>query len=355
MATAVSANDVLRMRLASQLIGGPSLAPAAVVTHMLATQAQDFAQALWAIGVRSPGSTRSSVLDALRSGDVVRSWPFRGTLMFVPAEDLGWMLGISAHRALSAAAARHRMLELDDASLSEARDLTVAALEGGRMLGRDDYFAMLEGHGIRTTAQRGVHIIWVLAQTGVVCWGPPLGTQQGLVLVDEWVQSPRVLGRDEALRELVVRYFTGHGPATLRDLAWWAKGTIADLRAGIALAGDALEQLSHEGTAYWRLAGSPDPARWPALSMLPGFDEYLLGYQARDLPLAEEHSAKIVPGNNGIFLPTIVVNGRVVGTWKRAFRGASITVTPEPFTGLSASNTAALERATKRYTSFFAG
>ncbi|TXN30229.1 winged helix DNA-binding domain-containing protein [Lacisediminihabitans profunda] len=355
MATPVSANDLLRMRLTSQLIGGSSLAPAAVVTHMLATQAQDFAQALWAIGVRSPGSTRSSVLGSLRSGDVVRSWPFRGTLMFVPAEDLGWMLGISAHRALSAAAARHRTLELDDAALSEARDLTVAALEGGRMLGRDDYFALLESHGIRTTGQRGVHIIWVLAQTGVVCWGPPLGTQQGLVLVDEWVGSSRVLGRDEALRELVVRYFAGHGPATLKDLAWWAKGTVADLTLGIALAGDALEQLSHEGTAYWRLAGAPDPSGWPALTMLPGFDEYLLGYQARDLPLAVEHSQKIVPGNNGVFLPTIVVNGRVVGTWKRAFRGASITVTPEPFAELSAANTAALERATKRYTSFFAG
>jgi hypothetical protein len=355
MATAVSAHDVLRMRLASQLIRGSSLAPAAVVRHMLATQSQDFVQALWAIGVRSPGSTRSSVLDALRSGEVVRSWPFRGTLMFVPAEDLGWMLGISAHRALSAAAARHRTLELDDASLSEARDLTVAALEGGRMLGRDDYFAMLEHHGIRTTGQRGVHIIWVLAQTGVVCWGPPLGSQQGLVLVDEWVKSPRVLGRDESLRELVVRYFTGHGPATLKDLAWWAKATVADLTLGIALAGDALEQLSHEGTVYWRLAGAPDTSGWPALTLLPGFDEYLLGYQGRDLPLPVEHSGKIVPGNNGIFLPTIVVNGRVVGTWKRAFRGATITVTPEPFTGLSAANAAAFERVATRYRSFFAG
>ncbi|MCU1513743.1 MAG: winged helix DNA-binding protein [Microbacteriaceae bacterium] len=188
--------------------------PAGVVRHFLGLQAQDFGQALWAVGVRAPGSAKSDVLAVMQSGEVVRSWPLRGTLMFIPAEDLGWMLALTGQRLVSSVAARRRQLEIDDAVLAKARDVAQRLLPGNPST-RDELFAALNADGITTTGQRGVHLIWMLSLSGVVCWGPPKGTQQGLVLVDEWVKKPRRLDRDESLRELALRYFTAHGPATV--------------------------------------------------------------------------------------------------------------------------------------------
>lgn len=72
------------------------------------------------------------------------------------------------------------------------------------------------------------------------------------------------------------------------------------------------------------------------VELLPSFDEYVLGYQDRASHLGAQVAARIVPGNNGVFLPTIVVNGEVIGTWKRDFRSKSVSVELLPFSTLSA-------------------
>jgi hypothetical protein len=86
---------------------------------------------------------------------------------------------------------------------------------------------------------------------------------------------------------------------------------------------------------------------------LPGFDEYLLGYQDRSLALAEENSSRIVPGKNGIFLPLIVARGEVIGTWRRAQKGT--TIVPEHFAAATKAQHAGFERAAKAYAKFIAG
>jgi hypothetical protein len=210
-------------------------------------QAQDFAAALWAIGVRVDGATAASVTRALDEGHIVRSWPMRGTLHFVAAEDLGWMLELGAPRVIRSMAARHRDLELDDGVFRASRDLAERLLSGGGRASREELMAALEAGGISTAGQRGYHIIAHLAMTGTVCWGPASGTQQALVLVEEWIRSPRALDRDEALGELVLRYLSGHGPATLQDFVGWSKLTVAEAKIGFAVAAGALVELSHDG------------------------------------------------------------------------------------------------------------
>jgi hypothetical protein len=329
MATKASSKDILGMRLRSQRIEySPRTSVTETVRHLLAMQAQDFAQALWAVGVRAPGSSRGDVLAALERADVVRSLPMRGTLHFVAAEDLGWMLSLTAERTLASAAGRLRALDIDPVSLDRAAEIVATALAGGGRLNRTEFMALLESNGISTAGQRGYHIIFVLCQRGLICWGPPSGTQQALVLLDEWVPAARSLGRDEALREFAIRYFAGHGPATMRDFAWWTKLTLTDARAAIALAADELTELSNGDDSYWVASSEADAApaskRASAVHVLPGFDEYLLGYQDRALPLAAEHSQRIVPGSNGIFLPLIVSKGRVIGTWRRTPKSTAL-------------------------------
>lgn len=337
MPTHATRADLIRLRLASQRISGDGTGSVPeTVHHLLALQAQDFGAACWAVGLRTDGARLSDVIAALDGGVIVRSWPMRGTLHFVAAEDLGWMLSVTAPRMLASTVTRRRELELDESTLGRARDLAIGALTGGNQLGRAEMMQLFEASGIATQGQRGYHLLWYLAQTGLLCWGPAHRNQQAVVLLDEWVRSPRRLEPDEALREFALRYFTGHGPASLKDFAWWSKTTMAQARKGLTLAADELCELVMAGVSYWMSRVEADAAAGPAarrqsVYALAGFDEYLLGYQDRSLVLDDEFAPLIVPGNNGVFQPTIIAGGRVSGTWRRTQGAREVAVNSEFF------------------------
>jgi hypothetical protein len=322
---------IRRLRLAAQRIEGSACTgPAEVVRWMLAMQGQDLAGAKWSVGLRAPGSTLADVDAALADGTVIRSWPMRGTLHLVVAEDIGWMLELTATRTLQSLTRRYRELGLDEATFERASEVAIGVLEGGRALPRAELFEFFEKEGIATTGQRAPHLLGRLHQTRTLCLGPMQGVHQAVVLMDEWVPNPRRLEREEALGEFVRRFFLSHGPATIRDFTWWTKLLVRDAAVGLAIARDQLEELVIDGTSYWMSPGLPDRAS-NSVHLLPGFDEYLLGYQDRGAVLAAAHAQAIVPGNNGVFQPTIISDGRVVGTWRRKSMPAGVTVTPMPF------------------------
>lgn len=189
----------------------------------------------------------------------------------------------------------------------------------------------------------------------MLCWGPTFGTQQALVLLDEWAPATRKLDPDEAWGEFLLRYLHGHGPATIADFLWWTKGTVAGAKTGRAVLGDAVTSVTVEGTTYLvtaelaeRAASIPASRRdREAVHLLPAFDEYLLGYQGRRAVLDDEHFQQIVPGGNGVFQPTVIARGRVVGTWRRP--GADGQVEIRHFLPLTASQERAAAHAVARY------
>jgi hypothetical protein len=412
--SAGAARDLLRRRLAAQWIAppGPTVqenpqeGPAritAVTRRMLALQAQDYGQAVWALGVRAPGSTRSDVEAALDAGSVVRSWPIRGTLHFSTPDDLRLMLSITAARTIRSILPRYRQLGLDDDVLARTRAIATSELRGGGRLSREEFFALLTAAGIEPGGQRGTHVIGRLAHEGLLCWGPTENGRQQLVLLDEWAppgpgtvttwpldengapaadsDDPR---RTEALGEFVRRYVTGRGPATLKDFCWWSKVTVAEAKRGLDHARDRLTSELIDGAEHWTTAngdadesddhpattddGAPaDEAGTdtdtdaksaaaarptPPFHALPGFDEYLLGYPDRAPALAPEFAERIVPGDNGIFLPMLVAHGKVVGTWRRRVASGAVTVTLEPFEPLTATARTGFARAVRRYADF---
>ncbi len=242
------------MRLAAQRIApGEPATPGQVVRSMLAMQGQDFPGARWSIGLRGHGLTDDEVGAAFDAGDIVRSWPMRGTLHVVAAEDIGWMLALLAPRVIAATATRRAQLGITEDDLRRARDAVVAALEGGRALEREALLSAISAGGTVIDGQRGYHLLGHLAQTGVLVLGPISGKQQTYVLLAEWVRNPRRLMRDEALGELADRYFRSHGPATERDLARWSGLPLGDVRRGLALC----ETVSPGSSS----AGSP--TTWP--------------------------------------------------------------------------------------------
>jgi len=212
----VSELSLLRMA-AQRLVGPPAGTPAEAVRWLTCVQAQDLPGALLSVALRSPGG-RTAVTAALDAGEVVRSWPMRGTLHLTAAEDLPWPLDLLGVRVLAGAATRRAALEITAADVERARELAVASLHGGRRLRRAGLLAAIAAGGVSTAGQRGYHLLWYLAQTGTLVLGPTEDGDQQFVLLDEWVPTPRRLDREEALGELALRFFRSHGPATVKDL-----------------------------------------------------------------------------------------------------------------------------------------
>ncbi|PYI40305.1 hypothetical protein CVS30_01980 [Arthrobacter psychrolactophilus] len=361
-----------KLRLAAQLIlptsTSPTRGPVDVVRWLTALQSQDLPGALWAIGLRSPGIGRSEVVAAFNSGELVRSCPLRGTLHVTAAEDLGWILSLTAGRMQASQASRHKQLEISAADIDLVRDLTLDLLEqlGGRAT-REDFFAACEQAGQGTKAQRGYHLLFLLCLEGTLVQGPmngaSTGTTQFYVSSKDWIKAPRILGKEEALGELALRYFRSHGPATIKDFQWWAKLTLKDIKLGLDRAQGSLESYESDGERYWlapetaELLGGPVSGDRSVL-LLPGFDEYVLGYTDRSAALAPDYAPRIVPGNNGMFKATVVAGGRVVGTWRKAQGAAererqlADVVLPEFFEELSPNQHKALEVSARKYATF---
>ncbi|CAN5119462.1 winged helix DNA-binding domain-containing protein [soil metagenome] len=337
---------ITALRLTAQAIAAPIVGePVDVVRHLLAMQAQDFAGAKWSVGLRLGNTTDVAIEAALADGSIVRSWPMRGTLHFVASEDLRWIIGLTGERTIRAAASRHRQLGLDDADFARARRIAETVLSDGPRA-RSSLLAAFETGGLSTAGQRGAHLLVWLAASRVTVFGPVAGKQQSFALFENWIRESRDLGGDEALAEFVLRYLRSHGPATIRDFAWWSSLTLTDARRGLEIAAGSLER---EGDLYRRADLEPATA---AVHALPGFDEYLLGYQDRTAPLHLDHFPRIVPGNNGMFMPTIVVDGEVVGTWKRTLASREVVVTPVPFGSLTMAQAKGFAAASARYGSF---
>jgi Winged helix DNA-binding domain len=212
---------------------------------------------------------------------------------------------------------------------------------------------LLESAGISTCSQRGYHILWRLAQEGTICFAAREGKQQTIALLDDWVKPTKKLKREEALAELTKRYFIGHGPATLQDFAWWSGLKISEAKVGLEMAASSLRKETVGTKVYWTPTESTaSGADIPSACLLPGFDEYMLGYNDRSAVLDPQHAQKQIPDNNGRFLSTMIMNGRVVGTWKRTVKKKRIQVIIEPFSSLNKVAKQAFAVAAERYGEF---
>jgi len=333
---------------------------------MLAMQAQDWPGALWALGLRSRAAL-PDVENAFNSGELVRSWPLRGTLHVVPAEDLGWLLRLAAPRQLGPTMVRRQQfLGITQTVLKQARQVAIDSLTGGRALTREQLTSCFQDAGIRLQRGWKYHLIWYLSQTGTLVFGPIRDGEQLLVLADEWITAPRELRPSEALAELAARYVSSHGPATVDDLAWWSglgKRSAAD---GLALADGPVKAVSGaNGRTYWVRADMPIPV--PPLEstdvhLLPGFDECIIGYADRSPVLPDAHAAKLCPGGNAVFRPTVCAAGVCVATWqgiapaalRRLADESSMPVSVAAFTNSDAKRLAksALQAAADAYAHF---
>jgi hypothetical protein len=342
-----------RRLLSQRLTGSPFEQPDEAVRWLVAVQAQDYAGAKWALGLRLQAAADLEVEQAFTEGAILRTHLMRPTWHFVTPADIRWMLALTAPRVNAANTPYYRKLELDQTLFSRSSAALVKALAGGQQKTREELRAALEGAGVPTRGELRMSYLMMRAELdGIVCSGPRLGKQFTYMLLDERAPKGQTLEREQALAELALRYFMSRGPATVHDFAKWSGLTLADTRRGLE---EVQAQLLHEvvdGRSYWSSPSLPTEIdASPGAHLLSIYDEYISGYKDRSAIGNAEDAAKLIALGNALNY-VIIVDGQIVGAWKRAFKKDAVAIELNIFTPLTETGNSAVAEAAERYGKF---
>ncbi|MEM7371188.1 MAG: winged helix DNA-binding domain-containing protein [Bacteroidota bacterium] len=281
--------------------------------QMGAMQAQDLRMVKLAIGIRTTVLQDRQVETAINQGEIIRTHLLRPTWHMVARDDLRWMLRLTAPRIKASMRSRHRQLEITDETVKQSNNSLEKALTQNQALDRHSLIEHLQNANISEANNRGYHLLLRAELDGLICSGPIRDGKHTYVLLDDRIPASPELSEEEAAVRLAQMYFGSHGPARLKDFIWWS-GLTARLakKALTAIQKDLLStELSDE--TYW--FSEDISAASPSLLLLPAYDEYLIGYHDKSIPIADEAFRKRVH-SNGVFRPIVVVNGSIVGIWK---------------------------------------
>ncbi len=229
--------------------------------------------------------------------------------------------------------------------LARGRAIIEQALEGGRALTRAELAASLAKKRITVAGQPLAHMVMHAELEGAICSGPRRGGKFTYALLEERAPRATSLSRDEPLAALALRFFRSHGPATIRDYAWWSGLTVKDARAGVAMVTPALRRQETGGLTYFSTDPAPRAGRRGLAHLLPIYDEYLVAYKDRGL---------VADARNGrdLFWNHVVIGGVLAATWTRAMDGDTLRIEIAPYGTPSPVERAANAQAAERHRLF---
>ncbi len=322
-----------------------------------AVQSQDYPAAKWALGQRLGDATDADLDAAFDKGQILRTHVMRPTWHFVRPADIVWIQELTSARVMAGLAGRHRTLELDARTIARATDVMGEVLAGGKFMTRPELGDALQAARIGVDGQRLPHLIASAEHANVITSGPRRGKQFTYALLAERARKARALDREEALQRLTVTYFRSHGPAQLKDFAWWSGLTTQEIRKGINLAGNELQHEVIDGNDHWSGADNTSSGRAgkPA-HLLPNFDEFTVAYRDRSALLDPEvpfDAASFAYYRDaspmgGILSNVVTIAGRVRGAWSRALTPGLVRVDIKLLAQLSRTETGAVQRAAAR-------
>lgn len=348
-------SEIKNYRLLNQhLIDTNFTKPEEVVSHLGAIQAQEYPGGLWSIGLRYNNSSVSDVEKAIAERKFVRTWPMRGTLHFVPTEDIRWMLKLLTPKVESRMGSNFKKAQLDERIFSKSTDLITKAILKNKSLTRQEFYKVLEDGGINTKENRGLYISGVLAQRGLTCFGPLRGKQPTFVLLDEWLPKVKELTREESIAKITLKYFTSHGPATIKDLMWWAGLTKAEVLEGIELNKDKLLEVNYEDKSFWMSSSTPvkikTPTEQAGAYLLQAYDEFGIAYKERDEIFDPKYKKIFFLGNG--YTALMMLDGEMMGIWKKNIKKNHVEIILNPMVKLSKKELSEFELAADKYTKF---
>jgi len=338
--------DIARWRLHSQHLAAPVHGAEEAVHSLLAVQAENPSQSAWAVATRTLDPRQSDLAGLLANGRVLRTHVLRPTWHYVHAEDALWLIEATRDRVLPTVDQQLAPLAEGMSGLTDAVVDTLAASPDCTRAELADSLAQ-RGHVL--TGMQLMLLAAHLELHALICSGVPRGAEHTYALFADRVPSPRRPEREEALVELALRYFTSHGPATERDLAYWATLTLTDVRQGIAGAAGRLASFEHDGRTYWHAPGEPPVGASPRGHLLQVLDEMYRGYQDSRWVL---DAGGLLSRGRETAIGMALVDGQVVAGMKRAVAAKTVTFDIRPLTSLESEEVEAIQDAAARYAGY---
>ena len=328
----MTTKDITYLRLINQQIAAQKFKTAnKLVDFMGALQAQDYNMSKLAIGIRLPGATEKTIEQSINKGEIIRTHALRATWHFVVAEDLRWMLNLSADKIKKQLRTRHKQLELTEKDFSKSFRIISNMMKGGKHIAREEIVLRLKKEKFNITENRASFILLQAELEGIICKGMIADNNHAYTLMDTWVPPHKEWTREQATAKLALKYFSSHGPATVQDFVWWSGLTVTEAKTALHNIKQKLTSISVASHTYWLSRQTHLPSNHAdAVYLLPAFDEFIIGYTDRTAALASQHVKRVV-SSNGIFWPVVVVNGQVTGTWKRSFTTGKMTIKMDYF------------------------
>jgi hypothetical protein len=319
--------ELLRLRLRNQLLTGSRCRePRQVVSALVAMQAQEYAMSKWAIALRMAGAVKDADIErAFNAGEILRTHVLRPTWHFVAPEDIRWLLSLTAPRVHVANGFQYRQLDLNAALFKRSNALIVRALEQQGNLTRVALQDVLAKSRIKAAGPRLGYLMMHAELEALICSGPRAGKQFTYALLQSRAPDARALDRQSALAELSRRYFASRGPATAQDFATWSGLTLSDARAGVESLGREFERENFDGRVHVFQPATSRAAAGVSF-LMPDYDEYGMSYKERGAlrvatPPGVKRKARLAHNR------MIVVDGRIVGSWRRSDTDASVIET----------------------------
>lgn len=345
--------DISQLRLINQqIIASEFKTPKEIVCWMGAMQAQDFNMAKWAIGLRLRNSTDKLIESAIDQSEIIRTHLMRPTWHFVSSEDIYWMLALTAPHVKAFLKSRDKVLEITENIYEKSNTIIENALQGSKHLFREELVNGLEQANIATDNNRASHLLLRAELDGIICNGKIINNKITYGLLSDRVARTKTLTRDEALSQLAIKYFTSHCPATLQDFVWWSSLSVNESKHALEMIKSKLVSETIDNQTYWLTDSFSIPKlNKDSVCLLPAYDEFIISYKDRTASLPLEIFNKAV-SNNGIFRPTIVINGQVRGLWKRTIKKDKIILETEFFQPVSKTTINLIEKAVIQFGNF---
>jgi len=348
-------SEIAKLRLHNQGLSQKIFKdPVDAVTQLGAVQAQDYAGAKWALGQRLADCAEATIEKDFNEGKLLRTHILRPTWHFVTPADIHWMLLISAPRVHIANASYYRKAGLDAATFKRTNATIMKALRGGNQLTRTEIASVLEKAGIPTGGEfRLIYIMMYAELDGVICSGARRGKQFTYALLEERVPQVKVWAREEALAELMKRYFTTHGPATLQDFIWWSGLTMADAKNGMDMVKSEFISEDINGQTLWFREPKSTPAgKLLTAHLLPNYDEYFIGFKDRSAIGEVIKKANLAKDDSMLIANLILLNGQVIGGWRRALKKETVILELKPINKPTKNEKEAIEHEAEKFGDF---
>jgi hypothetical protein len=335
VSTTLDQDQVRLLRLHAQHIlsqkPGKVLKPAQLLKKVFALQAQDLPSGMLSLWTRNNALQAEDIRTAMyQERDIVRIWSLRGTLHLLTREDAAWLLPLLGPRFIQSDRQRFTQLGWDEEKYARGLRLLVGVLvEQGPLL-RSKIVNLFKASDLPYKGQAPVHFLYRAVLEGVICEGPEIEGKRAFTSFDNWIGKPQPMDQREALEELFLRYLDGYGPVTMEDMVNWSGLKTSEIREIWEDLEDHVSRVDISGKPALisrKFLSDMDRLQQKAtgVRLLPRFDTLLLSYANRNWVVDAEYDKYIRPGG-GIIAASVLIDGKIQGTWSTQRRKGAVEV-----------------------------